>query len=375
MGIRFIHTADWQIGRQFKMVPGDPGAALRTQRFETIKRIANLAQDKKVDFVLVAGDVFEDNAVADETLRRTINAMETYAGPWLLLPGNHDSGLTQSAWSRLRQLSVVPENVILADSPDPIYLCKNRVAVFPAPLQRRHEANDLTEKFDSYETEQGVFRVGMAHGSVTNRLPESASQNNPISDTRTKTAKLDYLALGDWHGTLDIAPRTWYSGTPEPDRFRNNDAGNVLLVELSQPGEEPIVETIEVGQFSWQIMEFEVADEQSIPMLENQLNALGDSERILLNLKLEGAIDLGTRQRLEVLLDNWRARLHFLKLDDTNLVARPSEEDIAELSATGFVKEAIEALVSIENDANNSEHEDAARALQILYLEQRGLQG
>ena len=56
-------------------------AALRAQRFETIKRIASLAQEKKVDFALVAGDVFEDNAVSDETLRRTINAMATYTGP------------------------------------------------------------------------------------------------------------------------------------------------------------------------------------------------------------------------------------------------------------------------------------------------------
>ena len=283
--------------------------------------------------------------------------------------------MTQSAWSRLRQLSVVPENINLADSPEPINLCQNRVVVFPAPLQRRHEASDLTEKFDSYKSDPDVFRVGIAHGSVTNRLPETAVQHNPIADTRTKTARLDYLALGDWHGTLEIAHRTWYAGTPEPDRFRNNDAGNVLLVELQQPGAEPQVEKIAVGQYRWQSMEFEVVDDQSITLLASQLDVLGDSERILLNLKLKGAVDLGTRQRLEELLDDWRARLHFLKLDDAGLVARPSEDDIAELSATGFVKEAIEALVSIENDSDNSEHEDAARALQILYLEQRGLQG
>lgn len=375
MAITFLHTADWQIGRQFANVPGDPGAALRTQRFETIKRIASLADEKKVDFVLVAGDVFEDNAVSDETLRRTINAMASYTGPWVLLPGNHDSGLTQSAWSRLRQLLLVPENVILADIAEPINLCQNRVAVFPAPLQRRHEASDLTEKFDCYQSDAGVFRVGIAHGSVTNRLPENAVQHNPIADTRTKTARLDYLALGDWHGTLEIAHRTWYAGTPEPDRFRNNDAGNVLLVEMQQPGAEPKVEKIAVAQYSWQSMEFEIVDKQSITLLANQLAALGDSERVLLSLKLTGAVDLGVRQRLEELLDHWRARLHFLKMDDAGLMARPSEEDIAELSATGFVKEAIETLVSIENDVDNPEHEDAARALQILYLEQRGLQG
>ena len=374
MSIKFLHTADWQLGRQFANVPGDPGAALRSQRLETVKKIASLAHEKKVDFVLVAGDVFEDNAVSDETLRRTINAMASYTGPWVLLPGNHDSGLTQSAWSRLRQLSVVPENVILADSPEPINLCQNRVVVFPAPLQRRHEVSDLTEWFDSHISDPDVFRVGIAHGSVTNRLPDSAVQNNPIADTRTQTARLDYLALGDWHGTLDIAHRTWYAGTPEPDRFRNNDAGNVLLVELDSVGAEPRVEIIPVGQYRWEIMEFEIMDRQNLSLLSSQLEALGESGRILLNMTLRGAVDLGTRQQLEELLDNWRARLHFLKVDDSSLLAQPSEQDIAELSATGFVKDAIEALVTIENNSEHPEHEDAVRALQILYFEQMELQ-
>jgi DNA repair exonuclease SbcCD nuclease subunit len=374
MNITVLHTADWQIGRQFSNVPGDPGAALRSQRLETVKRIAELAHERQVDLVLVAGDVFEDNAVSDETLRRTINAMAPFPGPWVLLPGNHDSGLTQSAWSRLRQLSVVPENIILADRPDPIDLCQGRVVVLPAPLQRRHEASDLTERFDSLPSDTGVFRVGIAHGSVTNRLPDSAIQHNPIADTRAKTANLDYLALGDWHGTLEVAHRTWYAGTPEPDRFKNNDAGNVLLVVLQEPGAEPRVEKIPVAQYQWESMEFEVVDGQSISLLASQLEALGESERILLNLKLKGAVDLGTRQRLEDLLDDWRARLHFLKVDDTGLLAQPSPEDIAELGATGFVKEAIETLVAIENDADHMEREDAARALQILYLEQRGPQ-
>ena len=36
---------------------------------------------------------------------------------------------------------------------------------------------------------------------------------------RAGHAAQDYLALGDWHGTRRIDARTWYSGTPEHDRF------------------------------------------------------------------------------------------------------------------------------------------------------------
>ncbi|MDQ3283140.1 MAG: aminotransferase class I and II [Acidobacteriota bacterium] len=45
--------------------------------------------------------------------------------------------------------------------------------------------------------------------------------------------------------------RTWYSGTPEPDRFRDNDAGHALLVELDAPGAQPRVQKLPVAAFAW----------------------------------------------------------------------------------------------------------------------------
>lgn len=373
MSITFLHTADWQIGKRFANVPGDSGAALRLQRVDTVRAIAELAQRRQVDAVLVAGDVFEDNAVADETLRRTINAMAPYAGAWLLLPGNHDAGLTQSAWSRLRRLAVAPANVILADRPEPIELCQGRLLVLPAPLQRRHEVRDLTQWYDTSPSAAGVFRVGMAHGAITGRLPAAADAKNPIADTRAESARLDYLALGDWHGTLEVAPRTWYAGAPEADRFKANDPGNVLLVTLTEAGAAPEVERVPIGHYQWEQTAFEVMDEPALSVLDKQLSALGDSGRMLVRLKLTGAVDLATRQRLDELLDEWRSRLHFLEVDDGGVVARPSSDDIAALGATGFVRQAIEKLVSIEADAAHPERGDAGRALQILYREQRGL--
>ncbi|MBF2761591.1 MAG: DNA repair exonuclease [Ectothiorhodospiraceae bacterium AqS1] len=374
MSITFIHTADWQIGKQFANVPGDPGAALRGQRIETVRAIAVLAQECKVDAVLVAGDVFDDNAISDESLRRTINAMAPYEGPWVLLPGNHDSGLTQSVWSRLTKMGVVPENVILATKPEAIELCQGRLVVLPAPLQRRHEVRDITDWFDDHLSKSDAFRVGIAHGSVTNRLPAEATNINPISDTRAEDALLDYLALGDWHGTLEVAKRTWYAGTPEQDRFRANDPGNILSVRLEDVGGEPEVERIPIGRYRWERMNFEIMDEQALEVLDRQLSDLGESERIVMRLKLQGAVDLATRQRLDELLDRWRALLHFLDVDDSAVVARPSPDDIAELGATGFIKKAIDDLASIGSNPENPDHEVAGRALQILYLEQKGLQ-
>lgn len=373
MSIRILHTADWQIGKQFANVPGDPGAALRVQRLDTVTVIADLAVEREVDAVLVAGDVFDDNAVSDDTLRRTINAMSGYSGPWVLLPGNHDSGLTQSVWSRLRKLNIVPENVIIADQPESIVLADGRLHVLPAPLNRRQEVRDFTDWFDHHVSEKDVVRIGIAHGSVLNRLPESAETHNPISDRRTESANLDYLALGDWHGTLDIADKTWYSGSPEQDRFRQNEPGNVLVVYIPDPGAKPNVEVVSVGRFFWHQLEFAVTDDDSLLVLDKRLDELGEPQAVLLRLHLSGAATLSTRQALNELLDNWSARFHFLQINDTDLMAQPSADDISDMGATGFLKEAIDALVDIENSPDDPDNAHASRALQILYLAQREL--
>ncbi|MBX9692975.1 MAG: metallophosphoesterase, partial [Cyanobacteria bacterium] len=88
--VRFLHTADWQIGKQFSNIEGDASAFLRNQRIETVKRIGQLATERDADAVLVAGDVFDGTAVRGETILKTFKAMgDSFGGKWLLLPGNH----------------------------------------------------------------------------------------------------------------------------------------------------------------------------------------------------------------------------------------------------------------------------------------------
>ena len=372
--LTLLHTADWQIGKQFAHIPGDAGAMLRAQRLETVASLAALARERHADAVLVAGDVFEDNAVGDETLRRTMNALQAFDGPWVLLPGNHDAALSQSVWSRLHRLDIVPGNVRLVTEPVPVELCDGRLLVLPAPLHRRHEVRDLTDYFDGVASPPEVFRVGLAHGAVRNRLPADGEALNPISDTRAQTARLDYLALGDWHGTLQIAPRTWYAGTPEPDRFRANDAGNALLVELTEPGAPAQVSKLRLGRFRWQQLAFDLLNESSIGVLDERFAALPAAADTLLRLRLSGALDLASRARLDDLLAHWRARLHHLEVDVSGLLARPSAADLSAMGAAGFVRDAIDVLARIQEDPANPDHDHAGLALQLLYLEQRALQ-
>ena len=61
-GMQFIHTADWQIG----MRAGHAGRAaqkVRAARLRAAERVCEIATQESVDFLLIAGDTFEDNSV------------------------------------------------------------------------------------------------------------------------------------------------------------------------------------------------------------------------------------------------------------------------------------------------------------------------
>lgn len=369
MGISFIHTADWQIGKTFGNIPGDTGAMLREQRFHAIERIAELARQRQVDAVLVAGDVFDSNVVKDQTIHRAMNVMQKFPGPWVLLPGNHDAALAESVWTRIRRWGR-PENLVLATSPEPIALARGQMVVLPAPFRRKQEVVDLTEWFDLVETPAEAMRIGLAHGSVANRLPEEAEAKNPIADDRAERARLDYLALGDWHGTQEIAPRTWYAGTPEPDRWKENDPGNVLLVTIERPGARPSVERIAVGHFHWRRWQASVHSRADVDVLDDALRSFDvPAEGLVLALQLDGAVDFATRMAIDDVLQRWRAVFRFLDVSDGGLIDEPSEDDLDGLDRGDFVSAAIDRLRALARDPDGALRDTALLALRMLYVE------
>ncbi|HEU0221043.1 MAG TPA: DNA repair exonuclease [Paracoccaceae bacterium] len=362
MGIRLIHTADLQIGKGFGQFPPEIAATLRAARLETLRRIAALAHERRADAVLVAGDCFDDLAVADETLRRFRVALEPFQGPWLLLPGNHDPAIAESPWTRLRRLGL-PPNVIIADEPAPIALGHGAV-ILPAPLRRRRDAADLTEWFGGALTESHLIRIGLAHGSVRDFLPQASEAANPIAPDRAEEARLDYLALGDWHGRLQISERCWYAGTPEPDRFRANEPGHVLEVTIEAPGAPPQIDAHRVARFRWQQSGIDLAPGGAEEILRAIAADPAEMQRLVLRFDLTGAVDLATRAAIDEVLKELRVRVAHLETDDGGLVMEPTEDDLDGIDTAGFVRVAMERLWAM---LAGPQAETARRALALLH--------
>ena len=339
--ISFLHTADWQIGRVFSQFEPDDAAALFEARFKAVERLAALASERNVDAVLVAGDVFDAQTIADKTVRRLFNALQGFAGPWLLLPGNHDAALSESIWTRAHRMHAIPANVTCCLAPRP-HSVAGKFTVLPAPLTQRHSYEDLTAWFDTAPSPEGQPRIGLAHGCVQGILAEGIDSANPIAPQRAQQARLDYLALGDWHGTRRIDGATWYAGTPETDRFKANDSGQALLVTLGGVGAQPDVQPLHTGQFRWQQLEPALAVASDMDALLAQLDAL-DADDVL-QLRPRGHCDLAGHRRLAAALDAARARTRALVWNPEALRLAPTQDDLDALQADGFVGEVLQAL-------------------------------
>jgi len=212
--------------------------------------LASLATDRGVDVVLVSGDVFDAQTVAEKTIRRLFNAMQGFAGIWVLMPGNHDAALAESVWNRARRLGAIPSNVVVCLDPTPLVVA-GKFTLLPAPLTQRLTYVDQTEWFATHVSTDDLRRIGLAHGSVQGILPEDVDSANPIAAGRAQSAGLTYLALEDWHGTKRVDGRTWHGGTPEADRFKANESGQALLVSIEAKALEPTVTAGSTGNFGW----------------------------------------------------------------------------------------------------------------------------
>ncbi|MGJ7523915.1 metallophosphoesterase family protein [Variovorax sp. LT1P1] len=358
---RFLHTADWQIGRQYSHFAVDDGMAIAEARLGAVITLARLATENHVDAVFVAGDVFDTQTVADKTIMRMFNAMRGYTGPWILIPGNHDAALAESVWTRAVRLNAVPANVRPSLVPEVITYEGAGFAVLTAPLTQRHTYNDLTEWFDTAETAPGLVRVGLGHGAVQGILAAEIDSANPIAPDRASTARLDYLGLGDWHGLKCIDARTWYSGTPEADRFRGNEPGYVLLVEVDGPGLEPKITPLHTGRFEWAQWEHAVSVPSDADELIERLASVGDSH--VLELVVRGQADLETLGRLKGALTSAEARARSLSADLSALRLMPSDADISALRADGYLGDVISTLRNLQAGA---EPAVATHALGIL---------
>ncbi|MFA7562892.1 MAG: DNA repair exonuclease [Methanoculleus sp.] len=337
--VRFLHTSDWQIGMKAAHA-GEKAKVVRQKRFEAAGRIVKLAEEKDVDFVILAGDTFEDHNVDNVAVKRTIDILNRFDPiPVYVLPGNHDPMVPGGIWDRDAWERTGSHVTLLRESQE--YRFNDDVALYVCPLTQKQSGLDPTAWIPGRESGDDRIRIGIAHGSL-NILPGTV--NFPIAGDRPEQSGLDYLALGDWH-SRKIHGRTAYPGTMEPTNFGEHDPGNVLIVEISEAGAEPQIEACRVNSLTWKTLEPVISTVDDIETLDIDLHSLGTLASLLLRITpdISGCTDVKALERLETLREELCESAFFLEWIDSG--HQPAIDE--DLIPDGILNQVDETLATI----------------------------
>jgi len=234
--VRFIHTSDVHLDTSFSgsAFPSRLGDRKREAIRGTFRRIMEDARLQGVDFVLIAGDLFEDDRVTPDTIELLKRQFENVGAVRVFIaPGNHDPAAKGSPYLEENW----PQNVhvFVAEEFQSVELSHVGVAVTGfgfnhARLDTRH-----FRKLPALPKES--FNLVVAHGSDVSRVPAGKSQHGPFTMEEIAGKNVGYCALGHYHQQRQLpnpfdGAQVWYSGIPEGRGWDEEGACGYLLGEI-----------------------------------------------------------------------------------------------------------------------------------------------
>lgn len=397
--MRFMHAADLHIGLRVTRFGAETNGRLQEARIESLDRMLRIARTKSLDFLLLAGDLFDDNHIDTVTARRTLELLESVHVPVYLIPGNHDPLTADSVYTRPPwSLIAASSNVVVLRGTEAVAVPGG--VVYPCPLTAKNSLDDPTRTIPPRAAGDSAIRIGLAHGSLNDR--PNLPPDDHLIDRHTVDAKgLDYLALGHWHSPSRHADRagvvrTVYPGVHEPMRFRDapefaigwsayssaspgdnfgdDGRGRALIVEIDRAGAAPLVEEIDTTQFEWRDETFTLRDEADLSRLINELAHREQRDRQLLRLHLVGTLPASARLRLDELDQTLSGgqggvltQYRWFDLDVSRLLSEPSEDELRNLAGDGIVRQVHDRLKAETASADVRLAEVARQSLLLLY--------
>jgi len=358
----FVHTADWHVGRGFSRFAEGIADQLRRARIGAIDRIAETARSNGARHVLVAGDIYDRDGIADRQVRApALRMAAAHDLTWHVIPGNHDPDVKGGLWDRLRSIGV-PHNVNVYTRCQAVEIEADCWLLPAAGPDLRH-SRDPTAWMADAATPDGALRIGLAHGSVEGLpLGDAADDQGEIAANAAVRAGLDYLALGDWHGMHEAGARSWYAGTPEPDRFKDNASGHVLSVGLA-PGTRATVTPHRVAKHNWLTVHTFEDPSDALAALNERVGALGsDAMDALVELKVSGALDADAYAVFQATVDRLEATVLSVEVRDEGLNVRFSEDALA----GAFDDEVADVARALADRQDGPDGATAQRALRLL---------
>lgn len=368
--MKFLHTADWQLGMKASHLGHDAASRVREERLSSARRVINTARNHNVEFLLIAGDTFEDNAVERGLIQKVADILASSPVPVYIIPGNHDPLTPGSVWEHPAWKSV--ENVHVLRDEKPVDILGG--IIYPCPIKDKHSRKDPTAWIPS--TQKQLMRIGIAHGTVEG--VHQSEPDYPIPRDAALRSNLDYLALGHWHSTAYYstpkrAERMAYSGTHETTSFGERDSGNVLIVDIPSPGSVPVITAIKTGNLKWKAIEIEIMYPGDLASVREVMESEETPELTLISVKLKGLLHIEDRDYISRIREILESRFLFSKVDSSGLHPSPRDTNWIEGLPPGILQNVAARLQQLANPQYTEKRpegaspETASRALLELY--------
>lgn len=233
----FIHCADLHLDRPFQglsHLPSDIAARVRESTFLSFRRIVGKAIELQVDFIVIAGDLFDEqnrSLRAQARFRDEMRRLEAEGIQAYVVHGNHDP--LSGDWAALSW----PDNVhVFGPKVESVAFIKNgEAAAHLYGFSYRERA--VTERMVSfYEKKEGApYHIGILHGQAAGAGDEHAAYA-PFSVRELLEKDFDYWALGHIHKRqlLNEQPVIHYPGNIQGLNPKETCEKGCTLVEFDE---------------------------------------------------------------------------------------------------------------------------------------------
>ncbi|MEQ6389112.1 DNA repair exonuclease [Bacillaceae bacterium S4-13-58] len=313
--IRFIHCADLHLGSPFKGMTNIPKGLLKDIRESTYKAfetLTNIAMEEKVDFLLISGDVFDEDArslTSQIRFRKECQKLHAKGIEVFVQHGNHDH-LSGDYFP-----VDYPPNVKIFETENvttkPFFKNNLHVAsIHGFSYERRSLYDNKALEFNKEFNE--AFQIAMLHGSLATNTDHDVYA--PFQKMDLLQQGFDYWALGHIHKQqiLNEDPPIVYPGNIQGRHRKEQGEKGAFLVELSK-NHPPVMNQIFVQDILFETLEYNLNQystlEEWMDFFHKEKEELKrDHGKMVISLKLIGD------GQLEKRLKDPHARMEFLDL-------------------------------------------------------------
>ena len=235
----FLHTSDWHLGAT------EGERELREDQYFFIDEICRIIEERQVDAVLLAGDVYDRSVGSASAIRLYNYAMERICRDLkktvLTIAGNHDSADRLSSCGSLLEKAGLyisgaaeREARVVAFDDAEVFLLPWVTEEKVRSLYPEERISDLT---GAYQVLTDHMRerfspdkkhIVVSHAFITNAETSTSDRAAEIGFATQVSASVfdgfDYVALGHIHKPQNVNGHIRYSGTPMPYSFGKEES-------------------------------------------------------------------------------------------------------------------------------------------------------